>query len=48
MSELGRMPEVNDEIICEGYSFIVEEMDERRIDRVRIEKLPEEETEESK
>ena len=43
MSELGRMPEENDEIICEGYKFIVEEMDERRIDRVRIEKLPEEE-----
>lgn len=47
MSELGRMPEINDEIICEGYSFIVEEMDERRIDRVRIEKLPDEETEDS-
>ena len=45
MSELGRMPEENDEIICEGYKFIVEEMDERRIDRVRIEKLPEEEVE---
>ena len=43
MSELGRMPEENDEIICKGYKFIVEEMDERRIDRVRIEKLPEEE-----
>ena len=42
MSELGRMPEENDEIVCEGYKFIVEEMDERRIDRVRIEKLPEE------
>ena len=47
MSELGRMPEENDEIICEGYKFIVEEMDERRIDRVRIEKLPEEENEKS-
>ena len=42
MSELGRMPEENDEIICEGYKFIVEEMDERRIDRVRIETLPKE------
>lgn len=42
MSELGRMPEEKDEIICEGYKFIVEELDERRIDRVRIEKLPEE------
>ena len=41
MSELGRMPEEKDEIICEGYKFIVEEMDERRIDRVIIEKLPE-------
>ena len=47
MSELGRMPEENDEIICEGHKFIVEEMDERRIDRVRIEKLPEEENEKS-
>lgn len=47
MSELGRMPEENDEIICEGYKFMVEEMDERRIDRVRIEKLPEEENEKS-
>ena len=47
MSELGRMPEINDEIICDGYRFIVEEMDERRIDRVRTEKLPDEETEES-
>lgn len=46
MSELGRMPAEQDEIICEGYKFIVEELDERRIDRVRIEKLPEEETEE--
>ncbi len=42
MSELGRMPEEKDEIVCYGYKFIVEEMDERRIDRVRIEKLPEE------
>ena len=42
MSELGRMPEEKDEIICKGYKFIVEELDERRIDRVRIEKLPEE------
>ena len=47
MSELGRMPEINDEIICEGYSFIVEEMDERRIDRVRIEKLPDDEEKET-
>ena len=36
------------EIICEGYKFIVEEMDERRIDRVIIEKLPEEESESEK
>ena len=43
MSELGRMPEENDEIICAGYKFIVEEMDERRIDRVIVEKLPSEE-----
>ena len=42
MSELGRMPEEKDEIVCYGYKFIVEEMDERRIDRVRIEKLPDE------
>lgn len=48
MSELGRMPEEKDEIICEGYKFIVEEMDERRIDRVIIEKLPEEENESEK
>ena len=43
MSELDRMPEEKDEIVYLGYKFIVEEMDERRIDRVRIEKLPEEE-----
>lgn len=43
MSELGRMPEEQDEIICAGYRFIVEELDERRIDRVRIERLDEDE-----
>lgn len=47
MSELGRMPEENDEIICEGYKFIVEELDERRIDRVRTERLPENYTEQA-
>ncbi len=47
MSELGRMPEENDEIICEGYKFIVEELDERRIDRVRTERLPENLTEQA-
>ena len=46
MSELGRMPEEKDEIIFGGYKFIVEEMDERRIDRVIVEKLPDEDTEE--
>ena len=43
MSELGRMPEEQDEIICAGYRFVVEELDERRIDRVRIERLDEDE-----
>ena len=46
MSELGRMPEEKDEIIYEGHKFLVEEMDERRIDRVIVEKLPMEEVEE--
>lgn len=46
MSELGRMPEEKDEIIYEGHKFLVEEMDERRIDRVIVEKLPVEEVEE--
>ena len=45
MSELGRMPEEKDEIIYEGHKFLVEEMDERRIDRVIVEKLPMEEVE---
>ncbi len=48
MSELGRMPQEKDEILCAGYKFIVEELDERRIDRVRTEKLPEEEFTDSK
>lgn len=44
MSELGRIPEENDEIESQGYRLVVEELDERRIDRVRIEKLPSDET----
>ncbi len=48
MSELGRMPEENDEVEVSGLKLIVEEMDERRIDRVRIEKLPQEEIKEEK
>ncbi len=45
MSELGRMPEANDEVEVSGLKLVVEEMDERRIDRVRIEKLPIEDAE---
>ncbi len=47
MSVLGRIPSENEQPIIEfgGYSFKVEEVDERRIERVVAEKLPEEQTE---
>ncbi len=49
MSELGRIPtpEENAEIECAGFRFIVEELDERRIERVRAERLPEPTAEET-
>ena len=42
MSELGRIPTEDEHptIECAGYSFTVEEVDERRIERVLAEKLP--------
>lgn len=48
MSELGRIPkeDENPAIESEGYLFTVVEVDERRIERVKIEKLPEPENEE--
>ncbi len=47
MSELGRIPKEgeNPDIESSGYKFTVVEVDERRIERVKIEKLPEPETE---
>lgn len=49
MSELGRIPtpEEHAEIECAGFRFIVEELDERRIERVRAERLPEPTAEET-
>lgn len=43
MSELGRIPQEDERpvIEAEGFTFMVEEMEERRIDRIRAERLPE-------
>lgn len=45
MSELGRIPEADEKpVVCaEGFQFTVEEMEERRIEKVRAERLPEDE-----
>ncbi len=49
MSELGRIPQEDEKpvIEAEGFRFTVEEMQERRIERVRAERLPEVENDES-
>ncbi len=39
VNELGRMPEIGDEIETSGYKFIVKALDDRRIDRVCVEPL---------
>jgi len=48
MSEIGHIPTEDEEAVVEfkGYRLTVKEVDERRIERVLAEKLPEEETEE--
>lgn len=48
MSELGRIPGEDErpEIEAEGFKFTVEEMEERRIERIRAERLPEETSDE--
>ena len=48
LSELGRIPQADEhpEVEACGYRFTVEEMGERRIEKVRIERLPEAEDEE--
>ena len=48
MSELGFIPTDSQEAVVEygGFRFTVKEVDERRIERILAEKLPEEETEE--
>ncbi len=48
MSELGRIPQEdeNPELEAEGFKFTVEEMEERRIDKVKAERLPKPEAEE--
>lgn len=51
MSEIGRIPQEDEKpiIICEGFSFTVEEVNERRIERIIAVRLPDEEaTEEEK
>lgn len=47
LSELGRIPQEDEKPVIEaqGFRFTVEEMEERRIERVRAERLPEEEPE---
>lgn len=49
MSELGRIPKEDEHpvIECAGFSFTVEEVDERRIERVLAVRLPEETAEET-
>ena len=48
MSELGRIPQEDEQPIveAEGFKFTVEEMEERRIDKVKAERLPKEAEEE--
>ncbi len=48
MSELGRIPQEDEKpvIEAEGFRFTVEEMDERRIEKVSAERLPESQEEE--
>ena len=48
MSELGRIPDEDEKPVIEacGIKFTVEEMEERRIDKIRAERMPKEETEE--
>ena len=43
MSVLGRIPDADEHptVEYEGFSFTVEEMDERRIVRILVERLPE-------
>lgn len=43
MSELGRIPEKNEKptLECAGYTFTVEDVDERRIVRITAERIPE-------
>ncbi len=50
MSELGRIPGEDEHpvVICSGYSFTVTEVDERRIERVTAERLPEEKSDTEK
>ena len=50
MSELGRIPKEDEHpvIECAGFSFTVEEVDERRIERVLAVRLPETEEETDK
>ncbi len=47
MSELGRIPQEDEkpELEAEGFKFTVEEMEERRIDKVKAERLPKPESE---
>ncbi len=49
MSQLGRIPSEDENPIVEyeGYTFKVDEVDERRIEQITAEKLPEDETEKS-
>lgn len=46
MSELGRIPQEDEKPVIEaqGFRFTVEEMEERRIERVRAERIPTEDT----
>jgi len=51
MSEIGRIPQEDEKpiIVYEGFSFTVEEVNERRIERIVAVRLPDEEaTEEEK
>ncbi|MEG1886640.1 MAG: hemolysin family protein [Oscillospiraceae bacterium] len=49
MSVIGRIPSADEQPSVEysGFIFTVEEMDERRIDRIRAERLPDEQVEDS-
>lgn len=40
MAQLGRVPEVGDEVVHEGWTWRVQDMEGRRVDRLRLTPRP--------